>query len=142
LTQPVFVGDVARTILRVIDEPDKYQGKQIDCFGPNDYTYMELAKFVNDITERDMPIFNLPQFYYSKLANVLQYQREPLLTPDLVELMTEDNMPSMTPEEYKNSDVLTMQDLGIEPMALEKQAFDWLHHYRVGGHFHRVQGYH
>jgi hypothetical protein len=33
-------------------------GKQIDCL--NDYTYLELANFVNDITERDKRIFNLP----------------------------------------------------------------------------------
>jgi NADH dehydrogenase (ubiquinone) 1 alpha subcomplex subunit 9 len=142
LTQPVFVGDVAKTILRVIDDPDKFMGKQIDCFGPNDYSYLELAKFVNDITERDKRIFNLPHWYYSRAAQLLQYQRDPLITPDLVEQWTEDNVPQMTAEEYKASGILTMKDVGIEPMALEKEAFDWLHHYRVGGHFYRVQGYH
>jgi NADH dehydrogenase (ubiquinone) 1 alpha subcomplex subunit 9 len=147
LIQPVWVGDVAKTILRVCDDPTKFQGKQIDCFGPTDYTYSELAKFVNGITERERRIFNLPYDIYSRLAVPMQYQREPLITPDLVEQWTEDFLPQMTAEQYKmqadNGDkIYTMQDLGIEAMPIEKEAFDYLHHYRVGGHFYKVQGYH
>jgi NADH dehydrogenase (ubiquinone) 1 alpha subcomplex subunit 9 len=143
LTQPVWVADVAKTILRVCDDPTKYEGKRIDCFGPNDYTYMELAKFVNDITERDMRMFNLPHYYYSKLAQVLQNTRDPLVIPDLVELWSEDFLPQMTAEEYKaQTEILTMENMGIKATPLEKEAFDWLHFYRVGGHFFRVSGYH
>lgn len=146
LVQPVWVGDVAKTILRVCDDPSKYEGKRIDCFGPNDYTYKELATFVNGITERDMPVFNLPYFYYSKLAQGMQYTRDPLVIPDLVEQWMEGNRPEMTPEEYKaqlsDGKILTLDDMGIEAMALEKEAFDWLQFYREGGHFYRVSGYH
>jgi NADH dehydrogenase (ubiquinone) 1 alpha subcomplex subunit 9 len=142
LTQPVWVGDVAKTILRVCDDPSTYEGKQIDCFGPKDYTYKEVAKFVSDITEREKPIFNLPHYYYSKIAQPIQWQRDPLITPDLVEQWTEDCVPSMTAEEYKASEILTMQDLGIQAVPFEKEAFAWLNHYRVGGRFARVAGYH
>ena len=68
LTQPVWVGDVAKTILRIVDDAPSYEGRRVDCFGPTDYTYHELAHFVNDITERNQPIFNLPKDYYMMLA--------------------------------------------------------------------------
>ena len=71
LTQPVHVSDVARTIQKICDDPGKFVGRQVDCFGPTDYTYLELANFVNDITERDRPIFNMPRWYYRKMAQVL-----------------------------------------------------------------------
>ena len=78
---------------------------------------------------------------------MLQWQRNPLLTPDLVDLMSEDFVPRMTPEEYKNqpddsNKILTMEDLGIQAHPIEKEAFGFLHAYRFGGHFFRTQGYH
>lgn len=147
LTQPVWVGDVAKTILRVCDAPGKFEGREIDCFGPTDYSYRELAEFVDDITERRRPIFNLPYDYYKMLAKVLQYQRDPYVVPDLVDLWSEDFLPRMSPEAYKQqtddaTKILTMEDLGIQALPIEKEAFEFLHYYRFGGHFHRVQGYH
>jgi len=147
LTQPVWVGDVANTILKVCDNPALFEGRQIDCFGPTDYSYVELANFVNDITERNRPIFNLPYDYYKAIAKVLQYQRNPLLTPDLVDQWSEDFLPTMAPEQYKlqekeNEKILTMEDLGITATPIEKIAFEFLQSYRFGGHFFRVQGYH
>ena len=139
--------DVAKTILKVCDNPALFEGRQIDCFGPTDYSYLELAKFVKDITERNRAIFNLPYNYYKALAKVLQYQRDPLITPDLVDVWSENFLPTMAAEQYKlqekeNEKILTMEDLGIEATPIEKIAFEFLQSYRFGGHFFRVQGYH
>ncbi|GKY94156.1 hypothetical protein MPSEU_000381700 [Mayamaea pseudoterrestris] len=148
LTQPVWVGDVARTILKVCDDPQKFAGRQIDCFGPTDYSYKELAEFVNDITERNRPMFELPYPYYKALARVLQLQREPMLVTDLVDVWGEDFLPTMSTQELYDaqaegdSKILTMKDLGIDALPIEKEAFRYLHAYRVGGHFFRVPGYH
>jgi NADH dehydrogenase (ubiquinone) 1 alpha subcomplex subunit 9 len=147
LTQPVWVGDVAKTILRVCDDPAKFEGREIDCFGPADYTYEELASFVNSITDRNVTTFDLPANYFKSLANILQWQRNPLLTPDLVDLWSENFLPRMDPEEYKkqakdSTKILTMEDLGIKALPIEKEAFGYLHAYRFGGHFFRTHGYH
>lgn len=149
LLQPVFVGDVAKTILRVCDDPVPFEGRQIDCFGPTDYTYEELAKFVNDITEQDKPTFPVPRDIFRTLAKGLQYTRDPLMTPDLVDIWSEDFLPTLgNPEAYKMQDaddpnrLITMEDMGINPVHIEKEAFDYLHFYRAGGHFYRVKGYH
>lgn len=146
LTQPVWVGDVAKTILRAIDDPEKFAGRTIDCFGPKDYSYRELAEFVNDITERNKPILHVPYPYYKQLARVLQWQRDPYVVPDLVEQWSEDFLPPLKDYAAQPDDatrILTMADLGIDdPMPIEKEAFSHLHFYRFGGHFFRVQGYH
>ena len=150
LTQPVWVGDVAKTILHVIDAAEKYEGKTIDCFGPKDYTYRELAQFTNDISERGRPIVNVPKELALPLANILQYNRvgsdKPMITPDMVEIMSQDYLPAMSPEEYAAQEdgddkVLTMADLGVTATPIEKIAFSFLHRYRFGGHFGRVEGF-
>lgn len=147
VTQPVNVTDVAKVVLAVCDAPKMFEGRRIDCFGPTDYTQYELAEFVNDITERNRPIINLPYDYYKMLAKVMQYTRDSLVFPDLVEQMSEDFLPAMGMEEYKNqpndaTKILTMADLGIQATPIEKEAFGYLQSYRTGGHFFRVQGYH
>lgn len=143
LTQPVWAGDVAKTILKVCDNATDFEGKQIDCFGPTDYTYKELAEFCEDIIERNRPIVNVPHYYYSKFAVPYQYQRDPLITPDLVELWMEDFLPTLAPEAYAAQDeILTMKDLGVEASPIEKIAFEFLQSYRFGGHFYRTEGYH
>mmetsp|Transcript_30949 Transcript_30949/g.66913 ORF Transcript_30949/g.66913 Transcript_30949/m.66913 type:complete len:279 (+) Transcript_30949:748-1584(+) len=143
LTQPVWVDDVAKTINRIIDDPDKFEGRRVDVFGPQDYSYKELAKFVYDITGLDPVLSEIPAPVVKYAANVLQYQGEPHLTPDMVDLMSEDYLPEMTPEGYDaQSQVFTMKDLGLEATPIEKVAFKYLHRYRTGGHFILAEGYH
>lgn len=145
--QPVWVCDVAKTIFRVVDAPRTFEGRTIDCFGPSDYTYNELAAFVNDITARNKPIVSLPKNIVGHMSSVMQYTRNPLLVPDMVNVMSEDFLPHLKPEDYAKqtneaTKILTMKDLGIEAEALEKEAFGYLHFYKEGGRYFTVEGYH
>ena len=147
LTQPVWVDDVARAIYYVCEDAPKFEGRRIDCFGPNDYTYAELAEFVNDIIDRNKPHPEVPYGIARKIAEFMQYQRNPLITPDLIDRWTEDNIPEMTEAQYDaqtdiDTKILTLKDLGIQPTPIEKEAFSYLHAYRFGGHFFRTKGYH
>lgn len=146
LTQPVWADDVARTINRIIDDPEMFEGRRVDCFGPQDYSYAELAKFVYDITGQDPILSDMPGEVVKYGAKVLQYQGSPMLTPDMVNLMSEDYLPEMTTEGYaaqKQLDkVFTMGDLGVESTPIEKVAFKYLHRFRKGGHFILEKGYH
>jgi len=146
LTQPVFVDDVARTINRIVDNPEMFEGRRVDCFGPQDYSYAELAKFVYDITGQDPTLSEVPAEVVKYGANVLQYEGSPMMTPDMVNLWTEDYLPEMTAEEYaaqkKKDKVFTMKDLGVEATPIEKIAFRYLHRFRKGGHFILAEGYH
>jgi hypothetical protein len=35
-----------------------------------------------------------------------------------------------------------LKDLNIEPMSMDKVAFEYLHRFRQGGHFTLAEGYH
>ena len=146
LTQPVYVADVAATISRIVDDPASFVGKQVDCFGPKDYTYAEVAQFVYDITGQETRVTELPKSWVKSAAGFLQYERNPLFTPDLVELWSEDYTPTLAPEEYseqKGSDqILTMESVGVKATPIEKIAFNYLHRFRKGGHFTMTEGYH
>mmetsp|Transcript_1350 Transcript_1350/g.2993 ORF Transcript_1350/g.2993 Transcript_1350/m.2993 type:complete len:416 (-) Transcript_1350:99-1346(-) len=146
LTQPVWAVDVAKTISRIIDDPEKFSGRTVDCFGPSDYTYEELAKFVLDLTEQKSPVVHLPKNAYMAMAKALSYQSFVLMNPDMAELWSKDFLPTLTPEGYKRQPekdkILTMEDLGIKATPIEKEAFSYLHRFREAGHFERVDGYH
>lgn len=146
LTQPVHMADVAHTIAKIVDEPEKYEGRTVDCFGPQDFTYKELAEFVYDITGQEPVVADVPKSAAIASAKVLQYQGAPSFTPDLMQLWSEDYVPPMTQEEYDaqtngNDKILTMKDFGIEATPMEKVAFSYLHRFRSGGHFQLVEGY-
>jgi len=143
LTQPVWVDDVAKVISRIVDDPERFEGRRVDVFGPQDYSYAELAKFVFDITGQDPRLVDVPTAVLKYPASLLQYQGRPDLTPDMVDLMTEDYLPEMTPEGYAaQTRIFTMKDFGIEAVPIEKMAFKYLHRFRSGGHFILAKGYH
>lgn len=146
LTQPVWAIDVARTIHRITDDPRKFEGRTVDCFGPTDYTHEELAKFVLDLIESDKPIVNLPESVYMRFAKVMNYQALILMNEDIAKLWGADYLPAMTPEQYRaqttDDRLLTMEDVGITATPLEKEAWNYLHRFRTAGHFGRVAGYH
>merc|ERR1712150_248507 len=109
-------------------------------------TYKELAQFVYDITGQEPTLTDMPKEAVKTFAKILQYERTPMITPDLVDLWSEDYLPQMTAEEYKaqkgNDKILTMADCGIEATPIEKIAFRYLHRFRQGGHFAIEEGYH
>ena len=143
LTQPVWVDDVAKTINRIVDDPEKFEGRRVDCFGPQDYSYLELARFVYDITGQEPTVSDIPSQVVKYGANVLQYMGNPMLTPDMVNLMSVDYLPELTDEEYAaQTEVFTMENLGVKATPIEKLAFKYLHRFRKGGHFILAEGYH
>ena len=146
LTQPVWAVDVAKIISRITDAPEKFEGRTVDCFGPSDYTYEELGKFVLDLIEQDKKVVHVPEKYYLMMAKALGYQSFVTMNEDMAKLWSRDMLPAMTAEAYRNQPeqgkILTMEDLGITATPIEKEAFSYLHRFRTAGHFGRVDGYH
>jgi hypothetical protein len=143
LLQPVYMDDVAQAIVRIVDDPAKFEGKTVDCFGDQDFTYEELADFVYDTTSQAPRKVFLPKHAAKWMASVYGRIPYPNFVPDQVDLWTEDCLPRMTDEEYKkDKDVFTLEDLGIQKTPIEKVAFNWLHRFRQGGHFILTGGYH
>jgi NADH dehydrogenase (ubiquinone) 1 alpha subcomplex subunit 9 len=139
---------VADVITKVIDIPEKFEGKTIDCFGPKDFTYKELAQFVYDITGQDPTMLDVPKSSLKMMSKPIQFfGGNPMLTDDLVELWSEDYNAPLTEEQYaaeskKTDGIVTMADFGIKALPVEKLAFEYLHRFRQGGHFLLAEGYH
>lgn len=146
LTQPVYAVNVADVIQKIVDAPEKFEGRTVDCFGPQDYSYKELAAFVFDITQQNAKTVDVPKDVGGLVAKGMDLMGKPILTPDMVQLWSEDFIPSMTQEEYdamSNKDrIYTMKDFGIDATPIEKIAFNYLHRFREGGHFVEAAGYH
>lgn len=146
LTQPVYAINVADVIQKIVDEPEKFEGRTVDVFGPQDYSYKELAEFVYDITGQETPVVDVPRDMAKLGARGFNMLGHPHMTPDQVDLWCEDFIPSMTQEEYdampSSEKIYTMKDFGIDAVPIEKIAFNYLHRFREGGHFSLAKGYH
>jgi len=146
LLQPVYMGDVAEAIRKIVEEPDKFEGRTIDCFGSQDFTYREIFEFVIDITKQEPKVVNVPLDIMKLLGSVIELApTQPILTKDHVELWAEDYV-AQTPEFYENQigkdKILTLADLDVKQTPIEKVAFGYLHRFRAGGHFVTNTGYH
>eukprot|EP00522_Entomoneis_paludosa_P015354 CAMPEP_0172440842 /NCGR_PEP_ID=MMETSP1065-20121228/1455_1 /TAXON_ID=265537 /ORGANISM="Amphiprora paludosa, Strain CCMP125" /LENGTH=376 /DNA_ID=CAMNT_0013189911 /DNA_START=114 /DNA_END=1244 /DNA_ORIENTATION=+ len=144
LTQPVWVGDVARTIAHIVDNAAAFEGKRVDLFGPKEYNYLELAEFIDDCTRRNFPVRDIPYEWARPAAELMQWRRQPFVTPDLVDQWSEDFLPPLgSAEAYANQDELvTMKDFGMQPSSMESIMYQYLQRHMKFGHFHYVDGYH
>lgn len=136
LTQPVDVVDVARGIMTILENNDRFAGESFQFCGPAEYTMREVAEFVADVTTVRKPIADVPEEAAIDFGLIGQNLINPLLTKDQVLMMKEDNV------QLDDPNLLTFKDLDIEPESMDKKAFDFLHRFRPGGHFNQVTGYH
>jgi NADH dehydrogenase (ubiquinone) 1 alpha subcomplex subunit 9 len=88
------------------------------------------------INMQDRSIATYPAAVWKLIGAGCDQLMHPSITYDEVLQMTEDNV------QREDSSLMTFADLGIEPTTMERVAFDYLHRFRVGGHFKVVQGYH
>ena len=104
--------------------------------GPAEYSYKEVVEFVSDITLLKTNMINIPLPVATTVASFAEQLINPAITKDQLYQMSEDNI------QLNNPELLTFQDLEIEPVSMDKVAFDYLHRFRPGGHFVLVEGYH
>ena len=108
--QPVYVGDVAKAVLRVLTTPSS-QGKVYELGGPQIYRYRDLIKLVLKEADRSRILVPLPFFIWDTLARLLMLLPDPPLTTDVVTLMRQDNV--------VGAGVSTFADLGLAPTSVK-----------------------
>ena len=111
--QPVYVGDVARAVVRAIDDPDTF-GKAYELCGPRQYSLKELVEAVCRITGRERAVIGLSD----RLSRLQAAVMEKL--PG--KLMTRDNYRSIQVPNVCSG----VFPFGIQPLALEGVAPAWL----------------
>ncbi len=128
--QPVFVGDVAEAIARLVSSAAT-DGKVYELAGPETKSFRELLEYVLAETGRKRLLLPLP-FPVAKIigtvAGLLPY---PLLTADQVELLKADNVAS----DAAIAEGRTLQGLGIQAEAIEAIVPSYLYRYRKAGQF-------
>ena len=130
--QPVYVGDVAEAIARAVEASTR-PATVYELGGPDVRTFRELMQFVLATVERRRLLVPLPFTLAKWQAYVLQLLPKPLLTPDQVELLRQDNVVT----EDAKADGRTLEGLGIDPTSIAAIAPTYLWRFRRAGQFTR-----
>lgn len=128
--QPVFVGDVAAAIADAVEGKAK-GGTIYELGGPEVKTFKELMQFVLATIERKRLLVPLPFFLARMHAAFLQYMPKPMLTPDQVEQLRNDNVVS----DAAKAEGRTLKAFGIEPDSIEAIVPSYLWRFRKTGQF-------
>ncbi len=132
--QPVYVGDVARAVVRALKDPSA-AGRTYELGGPTVYTFREILELVLRETGRNRPLVPLPFFAanlmgraFDLVTPVLPF--DPPLTADQVELLRQDNVVS--------PNMPGLADLGVTPVAAEGIIGSYLYRFRRGGQYSTI----
>ena len=126
--QPVYVGDVAAAIARVLGNVEAY-GQTYELGGPEVYGFGDLIKYVGREVMAPRPLVYLPTLgarliaVFGDIAAGLGFP--PLLTTDQVLMLKRDYVVHGK----------GLKDLGIAPTALESIAPGYLWRFRTNGQF-------
>lgn len=93
-------------------------------------------EFVSDVTTLKKPMVDVPIAAANLTGRFFEETISPLMTMDMIAQLQEDVV------EKEGIGLLNLKDLDIEPVSMDKMAFDYLHRFRPGGHFTMVEGYH
>ncbi|HEY3695544.1 complex I NDUFA9 subunit family protein [Phenylobacterium sp.] len=128
--QPVFVGDVARAVVRMLAEPQA-AGRTYELGGPAQYDFRRLMELMLAEIHRRRILLPLP-FPVAALIGkggdlIAGAGLKPPLTSDQVEMLRRDNVVSGT--------CPGLADLGLTATTLEAVLPTYLYRYRKGGQF-------
>jgi uncharacterized protein YbjT (DUF2867 family) len=126
--QPVYVGDVADAIVRVIDDPAT-AGRTYELGGPTVYSLRALTELLLDELHRKRLLIDLPFGLAALQARLMALLPNPPLTVDQVELLRRDNIVS--------PGALSLEALAIRPTAVEAILPTYLDRFRRGGWYTR-----
>jgi len=126
--QPVYVGDVADAVVRVIDDSTT-AGRTYELGGPKVYSFRALIELLLAEIRRKRLLIDIPFGLASLEARLMSLLPNPPLTPDQVEMLKRDNVVS--------SGALTLAMLGIAPTAVEAILPSYLDRFRRGGWYAR-----
>lgn len=127
--QPVFVGDVAAAVAKVLNDPDA-AGRTYELGGPGLYSFKDILGFITREIGKPRVLLPLPWFVSKLIGQVGDLQAmilPPLLTSDHVELLRSDNVVS--------EGAAGFAELGIAPQTVEAIVPAYLYRYRRGGQY-------
>jgi uncharacterized protein YbjT (DUF2867 family) len=132
---PVFVGDIAEAIARLVDRGEA-SGRIYEFGGPERLSFKELMEFTLKTIGRKRLLVPVPWAAAKIQGMVLGLLPKPLLTVDQVELLKTDNVVS----DAAKRDGRTLEGLGIDARGIEGIVPGYLYRYRREGQFTAPKG--
>ncbi len=129
--QPVFAGDVAAAIAKLIDDPSA-AGKDYEFGGPEVLTFKQLLQLILKETHRKRLLIPIPFFIARIQGAILQFLPMKLLTLDQVRMLETDCT--------VRSSLPGLKELGIMPTAIEAIVPSYLWRFRKTGEFEIAAG--
>ena len=126
--QPLWANDAGRAIANAALMSDT-AGKTYKIAGPKQYTMKEVVEYVLETLETDVNYRDLPAPIAELMALPFEGVYNPKLVQDMVRLSQQDVVLRDVPG------TLTIGDLGVKPVGMEKEAYNYLLRYRKGGTF-------
>ena len=133
--EPVFVGDVAEAVARLVDRGDA-DGRTYELGGPRALSFRQLMEFTLDTIGRKRLLAPVPWAIAKIQASILGPLPKPLLTTDQVELLKSDNVVS----EQARRERRTLEGLGIVASGIEGIVPAYLYRFRKAGQFTAPKG--
>jgi len=127
--QPVFVGDVAEAIAKIVDGDAK--ATLYEFGGPDVRTFEELMEFVLATIQRRRLLVPVPFAVMKLNAMLLGLLPKPPITPDQVELLKHDNVVS----DAARGEGRTLEGLGMLPESMAAIVPTYLWRFRKTGQF-------
>lgn len=133
--QPVFAGDVAEAVARLVDAGEA-DGRTYELGGPEAFSFKQLMQFTLDTINRNRLLLPLPWGVAKLQAAVMGLMPKPMLTTDQVEMLRHDNVVS----EEARREQRTLEGLGVTPQGIEGIVPGYLYRYRKAGQFTAPKG--
>ena len=133
--QPVFVGDVAEAIARLVDT-GLAAGRVYEFGGPEVFSFKELMEFTLATIGRRRLLVPVPWAIAHVQAMILGLLPNPPLTTDQVALLKSDTVVSPQAKAERR----TLEGFGIAPDGIEAVVPGYLYRYRKAGQFTAVSG--
>ena len=129
--QPVYAGDVAQAIAKVVGQGTS--GKTYELGGPQSYSFKELMQFMLETIDRKRFLLPIPWF----AANMMGFMGEisgyaPFLEP----FLTRDQVKNLKIDNVVADDAFGFSDLGIKLETMETIVPTYIARYRKYGQFH------
>jgi uncharacterized protein YbjT (DUF2867 family) len=132
---PVFVGDVAEAVARIVDTGEA-DAKTYELGGPETLNFRELMQFTLETIGRKRLLVPVPWAVAKVQGMLLGLLPGRLLTSDQVELLRADNVVG----EAARRERRTLEGLGITPRSIEAVVPSYLYRYRKAGQFTAPKG--
>ncbi len=129
--QPVYVGDVAEAIAKVIGQGTT--GSTYELGGPRTYSFKELLNFTLETIDRKRILAPVPWFAAGMLGMVGEVVGAlPFVKP----FLTRDQVANLKIDNIVSDDAKSFHDLGVDLETVESIVPAYLERYRRYGQFH------